>query len=195
MLVDDKTDRRDCCTICLNVDSIFYIEELSNMWFWTATNLNWRRFLTRNEYKQIVVESLSYMVQQKRIEVYGFVIMPNHIHLLLKVSSDSKHLFQRDFMKFTAQKIILKMKDLNDPNYWTINSSQADRIRQIWERRSRWIPVAGSRIFYQKLRYIHNNPVQKHWRLVEFPEEYHWSSCKSYLQLESMFDFLSLYED
>lgn len=33
----------------------------------------------------------------------------------------------------------------------------------------------------QKMNYIHYNPCQPHWRLVELPEEYPWSSAKFYL--------------
>ncbi len=82
------------------------------------------------------------------------------------------------------------MKDLADLNHTRINSSQSDRNRQVWERRPRWIPIETKDIFVQKLNYIHNNPVQPHWELATFPEDYHWSSCKSYLMNESQFSAL-----
>ena len=48
--------------------------------FFTATCLYWQPLLEPNERKDILMESLKFMVNDKRIWLYGFVIMPNHIH-------------------------------------------------------------------------------------------------------------------
>ena len=48
--------------------------------FFTATNLWWKKLLQPDKYKQIIIDSLKFLVENKRVKVYGFVIMPNHIH-------------------------------------------------------------------------------------------------------------------
>jgi hypothetical protein len=44
--------------------------------FFTATILEWRKLLAPDKYKDIIVESLRFLVNHNRIFVYGFVIMP-----------------------------------------------------------------------------------------------------------------------
>ena len=53
--------------------------------FFTASILGWKRLLEPNKYKSIIMGSLKYLVKEQRIYLYGFVIMPNHIHLIWKV--------------------------------------------------------------------------------------------------------------
>ena len=57
-----------------------YINEYCN--FFTATNLEWKKLLLRDIYKDIIIGSMRHLVKNKRVIVYGFVIMPNHIYLL-----------------------------------------------------------------------------------------------------------------
>ena len=58
--------------------------------FFTATNLNWKRLLARNKYKDIVIESMRFLVDDKRVIIYGFVIMDNHIHIIWQLQAGRK---------------------------------------------------------------------------------------------------------
>ncbi|MEA5428411.1 transposase [Arcicella lustrica] len=74
--------------------------------FFTATILWWKPLLKPDKYKQIIIDSLKFLVENHRVKVYGFVIMPNHIHLVWKINEN--YLLkdvQRDFLKYTAQQI------------------------------------------------------------------------------------------
>lgn len=74
--------------------------------FFTATILEWKHLLKPNKYKNIILSSLRFLVENKRVKVYGFVIIPNHIHLLWKMEEPHKREdVQRDFLKYTAQQI------------------------------------------------------------------------------------------
>lgn len=57
-----------------------YITEYCH--FFTATNLEWKKLLLRDKYKDIVIESMRHLVTNKKVIVYGFVLMNNQIHLL-----------------------------------------------------------------------------------------------------------------
>ena len=74
--------------------------------FYTATILDWKKLLKPEKYKLIIIESLQFLVEEKRVEVYGYVIMDNHIHIIWKpmLLYSLKHT-QLSFMKFTAQRI------------------------------------------------------------------------------------------
>ncbi len=50
--------------------------------FFTATILEWKRLLKPDKYKDIIISSLEFLVQNKRVQVNAFVIMDNHIHLI-----------------------------------------------------------------------------------------------------------------
>jgi hypothetical protein len=47
----------------------------------------------------------------------------------------------------------------------------------------------------QKINYIHNNPLQEHWRLAESPVEYPFSSARFYETGEKNFEFLYHYKE
>lgn len=59
--------------------------------FFTATNLEWKRLLKPDKYKEIIIESFQFFVKDKRIKLYAFVIMENHIHFSADVGVAQKH--------------------------------------------------------------------------------------------------------
>ena len=66
--------------------------------FFTATMLEWKKLLAPDKYKDIIIDSLRFHVANKRIKLYGFVIMPNHLHLIWQMMDSIKQSdVQRDF--------------------------------------------------------------------------------------------------
>jgi putative transposase len=168
-----------------------------NTYFFTSTINSWQNLLIKNKRKQIIINSLKYLVEKNRISLHAFVIMPNHIHLIFTLSEEEvQEKFQRDFLRFTSQQIIKSMIHGNEEDeLLKYRSTQKDRIYHIWERRPMWIHVENSKILEQKLDYIHNNPLQKKWKLCNSPEDYEWSSASFYLLEQKTFDFLCDYRD
>jgi putative transposase len=58
--------------------------------FFTATILEWKPLLTEDEYKDIIIKSLLFLKNEGRVVIYGFVIMPNHIHLIWQIQDGFK---------------------------------------------------------------------------------------------------------
>lgn len=56
--------------------------DIGKIYFLTATINNWNKLLTEDIMKEIITSSLKYLSVQKKIEVYAFVIMPNHLHFV-----------------------------------------------------------------------------------------------------------------
>ncbi len=164
--------------------------------FFTATILKWQHLLKPDKYKQIIVDSLQFLAADNRVWIYGFVVMPNHIHQLWRMKEP--HLqkeVQRDFLKFTAQKI---KEDLliNHPAVLPhFVSTQADRKYQFWERRPYSTDLTSREAVEQRLEYMHNNPVQDKWKLVTMPEDYNYSSAKKYLQNQDQWKFITHYTE
>ncbi|MFB0498600.1 putative transposase [Mucilaginibacter sp. OAE612] len=147
--------------------------------FFTATCLNWQPLLDPDNHKEIVIDSLSFLVKNNRIWLYGYVIMPNHVHILWCKQPDwlNKNV-QQHFSKFTAQQLKFSLINTSQSldNY---KSTQNDREYQFWERRPYKATMYNRTVLEQKLDYIHNNPVKA--GLCQLPENYLHSSASYYI--------------
>jgi len=149
--------------------------------FFTATILEWKHLLKGDDYKDIIIDSLRFLKNEKSIVIYGYVIMPNHIHLIWQIQDGyTLDKIQMRFLKFTAQQMKFKLQK-EDPlalEQYRVNAK--DRMYQFWERNPLSVDLWTPAMFDQKLDYIHNNPLQEKWHLAEFPEDYRYSSAGFY---------------
>ena len=84
--------------------------------FITVTNLNWLPVLQNDYHKQILIEALKHRVAVQQVNIYAFVIMPNHFHTIWQLHDGmNKVAFQRDLLKFTARSILKFMLMNDDP--------------------------------------------------------------------------------
>jgi len=68
--------------------------------FLTVTCLEWKHILVDDRFKEIIIESLSFLTRANRVIVYAFVIMNNHFHIVWQMVGDHKRDdAQRDFFK------------------------------------------------------------------------------------------------
>jgi putative transposase len=149
--------------------------------FFTATILEWKRLLKEDEFKDIIINSLLFLKEEKSIVVYGFVIMPNHIHLIWQIQDGFKREnIQMRFLKFTAQQMKFRLIDTNDSRLSDFHVNTRDRQYQFWERNALSVELWSPKVFMQKLEYIHNNPLQDKWQLAQYPEDYKYSSAGFY---------------
>ena len=147
--------------------------------FFTATCLNWQQLLQPDKHKQIILDSLSFLVEDKRIWLYGYVIMPNHIHILWRKQPDWENKnVQQHFSKYTAQNLKWSLQN-NAADLGNYKSTQTDREYQFWERRPYKSTMYNREVLEEKLDYIHNNPVKK--GLWDLPEDYAFSSAGYYI--------------
>ncbi|MBK7183622.1 MAG: transposase [Bacteroidetes bacterium] len=167
----------------------------SDVYFFTATNLNWLKLLDNNDHKNIILNSLLFLVENKRVVILAFVIMPNHIHLIWKIENGhKKEEIQRDFLKFTAQQIKFNLVKIDSNFLDDILVNAKDRRYQIWERNPLWFELDNTNTLLQKLNYIHKNPLHKKWFLSELAEDYPFSSANFYMTGKDDFGFLTHYE-
>jgi putative transposase len=147
--------------------------------FYTATILEWKPLLSQDKYKQIIVESLKFLTVNKKITLYAFVIMNNHIHLIWQaLPGFTPEMIQSGFMKFTARQIKLDLVKQHPLVLEKFKVDAKDREYQFWERDSFSFDLYTHDVFMQKLEYIHWNPVKA--GLCSLPEEYYYSSAKFY---------------
>jgi REP element-mobilizing transposase RayT len=170
--------------------------ELGELYFYTATILNWKPLLQADDFKQIVLDSLAYLVKDQKIKVYGFVIMPNHIHLIWEnITANGKEMPYTSFMKFTGHQFLTELRRTNSNMLEQFKVNRNSRAHQFWQRNALPIRLYDRKILEQKLNYIHLNPLQEHWSLVSDPNDYYYSSCSFYERNDNRFNWLTHYMD
>lgn len=162
--------------------------------FFTATILEWKQLLKPDRFKDIIINSLLFLKNEESIVIYGFVIMPNHIHLIWQIQDGFiKEKVQLRFLRFTGQQLKFELAKANPAKLEAFRVRAQDREYQIWERNSLSIDLWTHVVFIQKLNYIHNNPIQEKWKLAEYPEDYKYSSAKFYETGDDEFGLLTHY--
>ena len=166
--------------------------ETSIQYFFTATILNWKHLINTDFRKKIITDSLQTLVSQKKVTIYAFVIMPNHIHLLWAIHPEFKPAdVQRDFLKWTARQLLTDVKRNEVHKLAEYKVDAGDRNYQVWERNALGVLVYNDDVLFQKMKYIHENPVVEKWKLAQLPEEYLFSSASFYYSADTRWEFLT----
>ena len=152
-----------------------------DIYFWTATIHNWIPILESDVRKDMIIHSLIWLKERELAEIYGYVIMPNHLHLIWKVNQkERKETVQGTFLKHTAHWL---KKDLmvKEPALLPFFGVMApNKQYEFWQRDSLAIKLFTRKVAYQKLHYIHQNPVVKKWNLAPDFVQYKYSSAGFY---------------
>lgn len=88
----------------------YIIREQEKAHFITATVVDWIDVFTRKNYRDCIIDCLDFCIKNKGMTVYGYVIMSNHIHLIIHSKDGKLSDLIRDFKKFTAKTILKKFK-------------------------------------------------------------------------------------
>ena len=170
--------------------------ELNHPYFWTITIKNWIHILQTDDYKNIIIESLQWLCEKELIHIYGYVIMPNHLHLLWsQLKMNGKEFPKNSFEKFTSHQFKLKLQKENPGELKQFVVDASDRNYNFWQRDPLAIKILNREMALQKLNYMHYNPLQEHWKLCNSPEEYRYSSASFYEKGEDEFKILTHYMD
>jgi REP element-mobilizing transposase RayT len=165
----------------------YKIREEGKAYFLTITVVNWIDIFTRVNHKLAIVDSLKYCQENKGLNLFGWCLMTNHLHLIASSSGNpSMSDILRDFKKFTSKKIVKQIiEEPESRRQWLLNDFEyagryLKRIKnyKLWKDGNHPIFISSPKIFYQKLDYIHKNPVKE--MVVEYPEEYLFSSARNY---------------
>jgi putative transposase len=174
----------------------YHIGNQNALHYITFATVEWIDIFTRRKYKDIIVESLQYCRNQKGIELYGYVIMTNHIHLICR----AKEGFElsdilRDFKRHTAKYILAELQENSQESRreWILGilqsvgkQNQKNKTYQFWRQDNHPIELFKAETIKQKLEYIHNNPVEE--GIVQNPEDYLYSSARNYAGLEALIE-------
>ncbi len=161
---------------------------IGTIYFWTATINNWQPLLVKDNFKKVIIDSLSHLAKRKLIEVHAFVILPNHIHLIWKLNEmNGKELPSASLLKFTAHQFKKMLEPAELAKYFV---EAPNKAYEFWQRDSLGIELYTPEVAYQKLEYIHSNPLVEKWNLVADSSDYEFSSASFYEKGLTQFSFL-----
>lgn len=107
--------------------------------------------------------------------------MPSHFHWIIKVNPKCGTIsdIMRDVKKFTAWQIFDLLAEGRDRIFIEEARDIKDQNRKFWMKRFDDEVIRNDKMFWEKLKYIHNNPVEA--GLAHKPEEYKYSSARNYI--------------
>lgn len=158
------------------------IHDATHLYFVTASVVEWIPLFKYPKYTEIVLNSLSWMQEQKRLLLFAFVLMPTHVHLLIKPEQQSIGEIIQQFGSFTAHEILKKVREDERTDWLKIFEQEKRDPRH---KHSIWQDIQAKNIFStavleQKMEYIHQNPVAKDWKLAANRADYAYSSAGYY---------------
>jgi putative transposase len=142
--------------------------EIGKVFFWTATINNWKHLLGEDKLKEVVVQSLRTLSERRLIDVFAFVIMPNHIHLIWRTKALHGKETAQGSLKFTAHEFKKMLKD-NNTELQKYAVDAHNKKYEFWQRDSLTVPLYSRYMMLQKLNYIHLTPLAAHWNLANEP--------------------------
>jgi len=158
------------------------------LYFVSFALIEWLDVFTRNEYKEILIESLSYCQENKGMQIIAWCIMTNHVHLVFRsVESRKPELLLGDFKRFTSKKLVKAIKDNPKESrrellldQFKIAASKSSNVNeyQFWRHDNKPIELWSNKVISEKIIYIHQNPVKA--GLVFRAEDYVYSSAIDY---------------
>lgn len=124
--------------------------------------INRQEIFYDNEDFRRYLETLERSKNLSGCEIYGYCLMKNHVHLLIKENNENIG----QIMKRLGTSYV----------YWY--NAKYERVGHLFQDRYKSECVEADSYLMTVIRYIHNNPVKA--AIVNKPEKYRWSSCRTY---------------
>ena len=163
----------------------YKIADKEGAYFLTFQIVGWVDIFSRKDYRDIVIDSFRFCIENKSLEIFAYTIMSNHIHILARSNTGDLSGTIRDFKNFTSKKF-LEIIDSNKESrrdwmkmvFKFHAKFKKDQNYQIWTHENHAEHIYSQKFIEQKINYIHNNPVRA--GIVKHPEEYVYSSAGDY---------------
>jgi putative transposase len=150
------------------------------LYFVSFATVNWIDVFTRSAYNEIIVDSLSWCIDNIGMELYCWCIMPSHVHLIFRARDNNPEVILGRFKEHTAKQLIKAI--IENPQesrkewiLWMLKRAAAKSSNvthyQFWQHNNKPIELWSPHVIEQKADYIHNNPVEagfvtepQHWK-------------------------------
>ena len=160
--------------------------------FVTFTVVGWIDVFSREIYKEKMLESLNFCIQRKGLIVHAWIIMTNHVHLIISSHDNKIADLVRDIKKYTSRQIIdlIAQNPQESRKEWMLNiflfvgkGNKSNTNYQFWKQDYHPVELNTNERLSQRLIYLHENPVRA--GLVWEPWHYKYSSAIDYYTIEN----------
>ena len=147
----------------------YAIRDQGAVHFVTFTVVNWIDVFIRNDYKELIIESLKYCQANKGLNIHAYCIMTSHVHLIISVSEGfvlSEVI--RDLKSYTSTHLKKTISDnrAESRREWMLwmferagKKNKRNNSFQFWQQHNHPIELSNYEMASQRLQYVHNNPV------------------------------------
>jgi len=167
------------------------------VYFVSFAVIEWLDVFIRNEYKNILLDSLHYCQQKKGMEIFAWCIMTSHVHLVFRSAKEEVKPEQLlgDFKRFTSNAIIKAIKEnpRESRKEFLLNHFQKagamssnNNNSQFWRHDNKPIELWSNKVIDEKINYTHQNPVEEGY--VFRAEDYMYSSAIDYAGEKGLLD-------
>ncbi len=169
--------------------------EKTDIYFVTYSVIQWIDVFTRNEYRDVLLDSWNYCIRNKGLKIYAWCIMTNHVHMIISSEKDELSDIMRDMKSFTSTTIkkMIQGNPVESRKLWMLKlmrdagmKNKNNNAFQLWQQHNHPILLDSNFLLDQKLDYIHNNPVKAGF--VDEPEAYLYSSARDYAGVKGLID-------
>lgn len=159
----------------------YRIYETEYPYFMTCTIVGWLPVFTRREAVDIVFDSWNFLQRERQLKLFGYVILENHLHLI--ASAPDLATVMKNFKSYTARQLL----DLLNRNSakTLLHQLRAHKLKhkknsefQVWQEGNQPKQIQNDEMMWQKLAYIHDNPVKRGY--VDDPLHWRYSSARVY---------------
>ncbi len=172
----------------------YRIKEQGEVYFLTLQIVGWIDLFSRIDYRNIVIDNLKFCQKHKGLILYAYVIMSNHIHLIVQADNENLSDVLRDFKSYTSKCMLLHIEQGTESRReWLLmlfkKSAQMHKRNskyQVFTHDNHAVHLYSDKFIDQKLAYIHDNPVRA--GIVKEPEDYIYSSASNYALEPSLID-------
>jgi putative transposase len=165
------------------------------LYFISFATVNWIDVFVREEYMKIVIDSWRFCQEKKGLEIYGWCIMPSHVHMIIGSSKNKLEDIVRDMKKHTSLELKAAIKNnvSESRKEWIIWMMERAGKKngnnsgwQFWQQHNKPLEIKDQEMFNKMLEYIHLNPVISGF--VIKPEDWKYSSAKDFNGMQGSID-------
>ncbi|HCR53740.1 MAG TPA: transposase [Cytophagales bacterium] len=165
------------------------------LYFISFAVVGWVDVFIRKEYKDILLESWRYCQKEKALEIYAWCVMSSHVHMIIGSRGKPLEKIVGEMKSYTSRMLrkAIESNSGESRKEWMLalmhqvgseNSNNNDW--QFWQQHNHPIELLTEKMFYQKMEYIHRNPVEAGF--VENEEDYWYSSARDFYDRKGLIE-------
>jgi len=159
----------------------YRIYETEFPYFMTCTTVGWLPVFTRPAAVEILFDSWRFLQRERQLKLFGYVVLENHLHLIASAPDLANAM--KTFKSYTARSILDSL--VSNGAEMLLRQLRSHKLKhktnsdyQLWQEGNQPKQIQNDEMMWQKLEYIHANPVKRGY--VDDPLHWRYSSARVY---------------